>query len=242
MNRQTNNSIEWCSYTWNPYTGCQNNCEYCYAREKAESADMQKYYPYGFEPHYRPDRLSAPQNTPIPRTDEPGSRNVFTCSMGDLFGPWVERRWIDSILKVIRYSPRWTYLLLTKYPENMQGISFPDNVWTGTTVDVQARVERVENAFRNVDSSVKFLSCEPLLEPLLFKNLNIFHWVIIGGRSSTRKLPGMYPPGEWIDSLIHQARGAGCKIYCKPNLYRMEPPDRLTEFPASERIEQMTLF
>jgi len=27
--------IEWCDYTWNPITGCLNNCDYCYARSIA---------------------------------------------------------------------------------------------------------------------------------------------------------------------------------------------------------------
>lgn len=24
--------IDWCDSTWNPVTGCEHNCEYCYAR------------------------------------------------------------------------------------------------------------------------------------------------------------------------------------------------------------------
>ncbi len=28
--------IEWCDVTWNPVTGCLNNCEYCYARKIAQ--------------------------------------------------------------------------------------------------------------------------------------------------------------------------------------------------------------
>jgi protein gp37 len=28
--------IEWCDYTWNPVTGCVNDCPYCYARKIAE--------------------------------------------------------------------------------------------------------------------------------------------------------------------------------------------------------------
>ena len=28
--------IDWCDSTWNPVTGCQHNCEYCYARSIAE--------------------------------------------------------------------------------------------------------------------------------------------------------------------------------------------------------------
>ena len=38
----------------------------------------------------------------------------------------------------------------------------------GTTVDAQARVANAERAFAKVEAKVKWLSCEPLLEPLRF--------------------------------------------------------------------------
>ena len=31
MNRS---KIEWCDHTWNPVTGCNHNCSYCYARTR----------------------------------------------------------------------------------------------------------------------------------------------------------------------------------------------------------------
>ena len=27
--------IEWCDFTWNPVTGCQHGCPYCYATKQA---------------------------------------------------------------------------------------------------------------------------------------------------------------------------------------------------------------
>ena len=27
--------IEWCDFTWNPVTGCQHGCLYCYAAKQA---------------------------------------------------------------------------------------------------------------------------------------------------------------------------------------------------------------
>jgi DNA repair photolyase len=32
MNK-TNQNIDWASYSWNPVTGCNTGCEYCYARD-----------------------------------------------------------------------------------------------------------------------------------------------------------------------------------------------------------------
>ena len=31
-----NTKIEWCDMTWNPVTGCQHGCKYCYARRIAD--------------------------------------------------------------------------------------------------------------------------------------------------------------------------------------------------------------
>ena len=72
-------------------TGCRRGCKYCYARRMAER--FPERYPKGFKPHFRQERLAAPQNTTIPkkRQNEAGIRNVFVCSMGELFGEWVPK-------------------------------------------------------------------------------------------------------------------------------------------------------
>lgn len=28
-------AIDWCDFSWNPVTGCNFGCEYCYARRQA---------------------------------------------------------------------------------------------------------------------------------------------------------------------------------------------------------------
>ncbi|MBF0524736.1 MAG: DUF5131 family protein [Deltaproteobacteria bacterium] len=83
----TNDNIEWAKWTWNPVTGCLHGCKYCYARDIANRF----FGEYKFSPHFYPERLSAPANTTIPvkRINEPGIKNVFVCSMADLFGEWV---------------------------------------------------------------------------------------------------------------------------------------------------------
>ena len=93
---RTNENIEWAACSWNPVTGCEHNCRYCYARDIAK-----RFYPHEFEPTYHPGRLSAPLHTKSipPRWDgDQGYNGVFVCSMADLFGEWVPDEWIDSIL------------------------------------------------------------------------------------------------------------------------------------------------
>lgn len=226
MNKQKNSNIEWAQWSWNPVTGCRHNCSYCYARDIAA-----RFYPQGFEPSFLPSRLSMPRNTPVPASaaQDIGYKNVFTCSMADLFGRWVPREWIEAVLQVVADNPQWNFLFLTKFPIRLAEFDFPANAWLGTTVDAQARVANAERAFSKVRGGVKWLSCEPLLEPLRFTSLDMFDWVVIGGASGSTQTPEFRPPRAWVESLEAQARRAGCKVYEKTNLL-----ERIREYPGVE--------
>lgn len=219
----TNEKIEWAKWTWNPVTGCEHGCKYCYARDIAN-----RNFPNKFKPTLYKERLSAPANTKIPngRINEEGIKNVFVCSMGELFGEWVSQEWIDRIMESIKANPQWNYLFLTKNPKRLVKIDFPPHCWVGATIDTQSRVKPTEDAFRKVNAKIKFISCEPLLEPIKFNNLDIFDWIIIGGQSETMNMKEFQPKWEWVESLVNQARRANCKIYMKPNL-----KSRIKEYP-----------
>jgi len=214
---RTNENIEWAKWTWNPVTGCLHGCPYCYARPIAK----QIYPPeIGFNPHFYHERLTAPKNTPVPKSEDVGEHNVFVSSMGDLFGEWVPLDWINAVLEAMRQAPQWNFLFLTKNPKRLVGIEWPQNAWVGTTVDVQSRVAPAEEAFRQIKATVKFVSCEPLLEELTFSHLEVFDWVIIGGcrRPGQRPEEADQPDWPWVLSLDRQARQAGIMRYWKPNL------------------------
>ncbi|MBF0497303.1 MAG: DUF5131 family protein [Deltaproteobacteria bacterium] len=214
----TNDNIEWAKWTWNPVTGCLHGCKYCYARDIANRF----FGEYKFAPHFYPDRLSAPANTTIPvkRINEPGIKNVFVCSMADLFGDWVDQSWIDQILDVCNQNRQWNFIFLTKNPKRLPGVIFPPNAWVGTTVDTQARVAAAVEAFGHVKATVKFLSCEPLMSGLEFpdNDLSMFDWIIIGGRSKTSGMDEGQPKWEWVEDLLFQAKIHNLPVYMKPNL------------------------
>ena len=114
--------IEWCDSTWNPVTGCYHGCEYCYARRiacrfgdfstidgnivKVINANTStplyevKYkvkspYPGKFTPTLHRYRLDEPVRWKKPR-------NIFVCSMADLFGDWVPDEWKCLLLVNVR--------------------------------------------------------------------------------------------------------------------------------------------
>lgn len=210
---RTNDNIEWASWSWNPVTGCEHRCEYCYARDIAN-----RFYPQGFKPTFHEHRLKAPMNMKTPKNTNPGDHSVFVCSMADLFGDWVPQNWIDKVLQSVRQAPQWNFIFLTKNPARLIDIEWPSNVWVGTTVDCQERIAAAESAFARVSAPVRFVSCEPFQEPLTFTSLDMFDWVIMGGRSKSSTMPAFQPDWPWVESLILQARRFGCKIYFKPNL------------------------
>jgi len=232
FNKQKNESIEWAQWSWNPVTGCKHDCPYCYARDIA-----QRFYPQGFEPSIHPERLSAPSNTAMPEEAKRNTafKNVFTCSMADLFGKWVPGEWIEAVLNAVHENKQWNFLFLTKFPRRLAEFSIPKNAWVGTTVDIQARVKYAEQAFEALECGVKWLSVEPMLEPLKFKRLDLFQWVVIGGASESTKTPAWAPPMQWMVDLHNDARDAGCRIYYKANAFSANPLFRQREFPWETR-------
>ena len=142
-----NTKIDWADSTWNPVTGCQHGCEYCYARRIAERfggasethnnecCHECQWITEGTgeihdlnEPIYDFDNG---RNAPYPfdfdptfhryRLDEPQRwkkpRTIFVCSMADLFGAWVPDEWIRQVFEACKAAPWHRYLFLTKNPD-----------------------------------------------------------------------------------------------------------------------------
>jgi hypothetical protein len=143
----------------------------------------------------------------------------------------VPSEWIAAVLDACAAAPQWNFLFLSKFPLRMSQFTFPPNSWVGTTVDKQARVKNAERAFRKIKAPVKWLACEPLLEPLTFSDLSIFNWLVIGGASETKAAPrdpvtgpgpptpDFQPPYRWVRELEVAMWQAGGRVYEKANLY-----------------------
>ena len=215
----TNDNIEWAKWSWNPVTGCEHGCQYCYAK------DIANRFAGHFRPEFHADRLNAPLYTRIPesRKHEAGIKNVFVCSMADLFGAWVPDEWIQQVMEQVKLAPQWNFLFLTKNPERYLTVDFPPNCWAGASADTQAHATRGVNVFAELarqgkKPAVTFLSSEPLLESISLGDGYGLDWVIVGGRSKTTGMDAGQPKWEWVESLLFQARSINAKVYFKPNL------------------------
>jgi len=125
--------------------------------------------------------------------------------MSDLFHEEVPFEFIDKVISTIIATPQHNYQILTKRAQRMKEYfsqnPVPKNVWLGVTVDVSDSSSRIDY-LRNLDASIKFLSCEPLLEDLGTLNFDGIDWVIVGGESGIKARP---MKEEWVQSIKTQA-------------------------------------
>lgn len=243
-------SIEWTEHTWNPITGCSKispGCENCYAEKlshrfgwtekpwtAAYAAENVKLYP---------DRLDIPLKWKKPRM-------IFVNSMSDLFHEHVSHDFLRKVWEVMVGSPHHIFQVLTKRPERMQewvskhGVQIAGgrpakNVWLGVTVEDQRRADERIPFLLQTPAAVRFLSCEPLLEPVnLERHLNggktseewraralsgvdpygfrppypRIHWVIAGGESGPNARP-IHP--DWVRDIRDQCQKAGVPFFFK---------------------------
>lgn len=149
---------------------------------------------------------------------------VFCASMADVFERRVElNSQRERLWKLIEETPWLDWLLLTKRPQNIEGMvpwtnDWPVNVWLGTTVENQRYAdERLPHLLKHA-ASVRFLSCEPLLGPVDLrpwmnrKGMHPISWVIAGGESGGNARP-MHP--EWPTGILDQCREHGVPFHFK---------------------------
>lgn len=166
-----NSQIQWTNATWNPWHGCHkvsDGCKFCYMFRDKER--------HGQAPNVVL-RSKSTFNDPL-KWREP--KRVFTCSWSDFFIAEADE-WRAEAWEIIKKTSHLTYQILTKRPENIVD-RLPDdwgrgyeNVWLGVSVENQnAAFERIP-ILLDLPAKIKFLSLEPLLEPIDLTPF-IFDW------------------------------------------------------------------
>jgi protein gp37 len=166
-------------------------------------------YDNGFQLSLMENRLEQPLRRRKPTI-------YFVNSMSDLFHEEIPDGFLDRVFSVIKETPHHTYQILTKRSKRMHSYFsrqvVPDNVWLGVSVeDRQYGIPRIDD-LRTVDSTVQFISAEPLLEDLGKINLAGIHWIIVGGESGPKARP---MNAEWVENIHHQCKRSGTAFFFK---------------------------
>ncbi len=181
----SNTSIEWTKKVWNPTTGCTKisaGCKYCYAERYAirhQNNPNIDRYKNGFKLTTHTNVLNDPYNWKKPS-------EIFVNSMSDLFHEDVDLSFIKEVFHVMNNTPRHKYKVLTKRSDRLlkcdPHLPWSENVLMGVTVEDNEHMYRIDD-LRKTSAHLKFLSIEPLLEPLDDLDLSGIDWVIVGGES-----------------------------------------------------------
>lgn len=236
-------NIEWCDCTWNPVSGCLHGCPYCYARDITRrfgghtdvlhasehpeeyegtpihvldgplvNGDHKAIYPFHFEPTLYRYVLDDVVKAKAPR-------NIFVCSMADLFGAWVPDQWISEVLDACRRASQHRYMFLTKNPDRYEELAdagllvAEDNFWYGASVPTPLA------PYWHRDGYNTFVSIEPLLEPFQADApvLKDVKWVIVGALTGPGRAKRQ-PERSWVQAIMKGAEDAGTAIFLKNSL------------------------
>jgi len=208
-----NSTIEWTESTWNPVTGCTKispGCAHCYAERIAMrlKAMGRPNYVNGFQITLHENSLDIPLRWKKPQI-------VFVNSMSDLFHEDVPLSFIKRVFAIMQKASWHKFQILTKRAERLAKIApklpWPENIWMGVSVENSNFVHRIDS-LRKVNSSIRFLSIEPLLGPLPDLNLSGINWIIVGGESGPNARP-MKP--EWIHDILDQCKENNVPFFFK---------------------------
>lgn len=248
--------IEWAESTWNPVTGCYHECKYCYARRMAarfgdflriDGSDIKTVkgrngeicvevayktanpYPEKFTPTLHKQRLRD--------YEKKRGRNIFVCSMADLFGDWVPDVWIDAVFEACERATQHNYLFLTKNAERYCQYHVPlcENMWYGVSITKESEV----HLFNSLPAGANtFVSMEPILEDLQPEKHNILFrqvdWVIIGAETGNRKGKAI-PERKWIEDIVKLCRENRKPVFMKDSLSEVWGDSLIREWPEKLR-------
>lgn len=186
-----------------------------------------KPYPYYFSPTFHRYRLGEPQSWKKPR-------NIFVCSMADLFGDWVPDEWIEQVFEACEAAPQHKYLFLTKngkrYLELARKGIMPDadNFWYGCSVT------RPDAPFFFSNKCKTFASIEPILEPFDWvpglKHIGLPDWIIVGAETGNRKNK-VRPEKDWLGGIVNGCAEHNIPLFMKESLRELIGADFRQEFP-----------
>lgn len=169
-------------------------------------------------------------------------RMIFVCSMTDLFANFVTDDMIDKVFAIVAMAKHHTFQILTKRSVRMREYvnrfasghyssiekhiiamggnpiealdSWPlRNAWLGVSAEDQERADDRIRDLSETMAAVRFVSIEPILEPVnIAWALGAISWTIVGGESGRMARPAQL---EWIRSIVRQCQAANVPVHVK---------------------------
>jgi protein gp37 len=232
-------------FTANPVRGCQHGCRWiidgkeviCYAE-----AGVERYRPGTFVQHqWHPEVLDEI----VRKLADAEPCRVFIDSASDLFGAWVNRSQVWSVLTTISRLPHITFMSLTKnaprllkfrddLPDNLWvGVSMPPDVFKDHTLTPNQKEKMLHVALDMLEQIPlmlnTFCSFEPLswdVSKIVNEHPDALNWAIIGAASRGRVY--YQPQLEHLDALESVLHDFSVPVFYKGNLKRLP---RREEFP-----------
>lgn len=168
--------IEYLTHSWSPVVGCRVGCSYCWARPLARRIGKSIVCRLceEFVPHVHPERLQLPDGRP---------KVIGVGFMTDLWGPpffryratalsdcnerWHREKITRRLVQGITEHPEHVFVTVTKFPENLPDLEWPDNWWVGATCTNQDEVDRRVRELLRSGVKHPVLNLEPLCEDVV---------------------------------------------------------------------------
>jgi protein gp37 len=243
-----NSKIGWTHHSFNAWWGCNKvtpECDHCYIDSIMRRG--------GYEPFNGPMKTKtwrAPYAWDREAAKLGERHRVFTCSMSDFFHQGADA-WRPDVWKIIKDCQNLDWLILTKRPHLIPDRLPADwvegypNVWLGVTCGCSKSLYRLP-LLKAVPAAVKFVSAEPLIERMDFReHLSWIDWVITGcerAAKGTRRIMDM----DWVRDIDNQCKEAGKTHFFKqaylddkgvPCEEPMLDGAVVQEFPRPRRLE-----
>ena len=215
-----NTLIGWADHTMNFWQGCEKvsrECLHCYIRRTMKRANKNR------DPFAGPMRTkdwSKPRKWDEQAAADGVRRRVFTCSLSDFFHRKADK-WRDEAWDVVRACQHLDWMILTKRPQLIKkrlpsdwGDDGYQNVWLGATVGVKKSLARLPYLL-DVPAQVRFVSVEPLIEPIDFTPyLPQLDWLIVGCESAHRDKRAPMNL-DWVRDIRDQCAAFGVPLFFK---------------------------
>ena len=135
--------------------------------------------------------------------------------MSDLFHEKIPDDFIARVFDIMNRASWHRFQILTKRSDRLSRMNpdlpWAENIWMGVTVEDRKCAFRVEH-LRKTRASIKFISMEPLLEPIAELDLIGIDWVIVGGESG----PGARPLNEdWVMDIKGKCQTSNIPFFFK---------------------------